>query len=120
MKIVEVRRLANVSRLRLPFVNVAASAGNLVPKRVLFCEVAVKSAVSLWIESLTHQAVDLFHRRPDVAQVNLTVVAVAEGICREVEIDTSSDCKRDDERRTHQKVRLDTLVYACLEVSIPR
>src|SRR5215216_2976678 len=72
MEIVEVRRLANVSRLRFPLVNVAARARNFVPKLVLFREVAVKPAVSLRIKRLAHQCLDLFHRGPDVAKINPT------------------------------------------------
>ena len=38
----------------------------------------------------------------------------------EIEIDTPRDRKRDHERRTHQEVRLDALVYTRFEVPVAR
>src|SRR5215213_3325252 len=121
MEILEIRRLANVSRLCFPLVNVARAARNLVPKRILFGKVAVEPAVSLRIESRAHQPFDLLHGGPYVAQVKFfTVFAGSDRICREIEIDTSCNCKSNNKRRAHQKVCLDALVHACLEVSIAR
>src|SRR5687767_14603611 len=92
---VEVRRFANVSRLGLPFVNIAGARWNVVPERVLIRETAVETLICFRIERGAHQLVDLLHAGPDVAQVDLlTIVAGAERIIRHVDVDSSGERKR--------------------------
>src|SRR6185503_7270334 len=116
---IEVRRLANISRFRLPFVNVSGAARNVIPERILFRKAAVESSISLRIKRRVHQLFDLLHAGPDVTQIDLlTVIARAEWLARHIDVDLSSQRKRDDKRRAHQKVCLDTLVHARFEVAI--
>src|SRR6185369_4202422 len=119
MKLVEIRRLANVRRFQFPLVNAARAARNVVPKRILFCEVAVERPVRVRIESLTHESVDLFSGGPDVLQVNLLPVpARANRIPCQIQIDTAGNREGNHERWTHQKISFDTLMHPRFKVSI--
>ena len=63
---------------------------------------------------------DLFHRRPDVAQINILAVASSwpSGSFDKILFDGAGERERDDQRRAHQEIRFDALVHARFEIAI--
>jgi hypothetical protein len=58
---------------------------------------------------------------PDIFQVDrFPVFAGSDRFLRDVDIDRARDRERDDERRAHQEVRLQRLVYARFEIAVAR
>ena len=71
------------------------------------------------IERAPEECVDLLRRGPHVAQVHFAPVDDSEWFARKIDIDPSGNGERDHQRRTHEEVRLNALVNARLEISIP-
>ena len=94
--------------------------GNLIPSRVLLREVGVHASVLEWIERASEERIDLLHRRPYVAQIDVAAVDRCERLAREIDVDSAGNGERHDERRAHEEVRLHALVDARFEVAVPR
>src|SRR5207245_1962181 len=59
-----------------------------------------------------------FDGRPDVAQINIALASLPDGLFGEIDIDAARKRERDDQRRTHQEIRLHTLMHSRFEVAI--
>src|SRR5262249_21710719 len=92
---------------------------NRIPHRVLVRKTAVEFAIRLGVEGLTHLGADLFHAGPDVAQVDIfALLILSQRLFGQIPFYGAGQGKRHDERWTHQKIRLDTLMHTRLEVAI--
>src|SRR6185503_13597123 len=111
----------NVGGFFVPLVGGADRGGNLVPHRVALAERREQLAVHLRIGRVLHDGADLLARGPDVLQVNrLAVFAIADRVLGHVDIDGAGEAERDHQRRAHQKICTDVLVYARLEIAVTR
>ena len=71
------------------------------------------------LEGRLLQAANFLHGWPEVAQVHIfTPPLLTDRLAGEIDVHISGQSKRDDERRTHQKIRLHALVNARFEIAI--
>ena len=115
----EERRLLNVCRIRIPFVQQPRRRGNLIPEWILIRKIRVKPPISGGIDRALHHVANLFHRRPDFTKVNmLTILAAADRLLRHVDVHAAGQRERHHERRRHQEICADRLMHARFEVAI--
>ena len=118
-EVFEEGRFLDVGALAIPDVGETGLGGDLVPSGVLFRKVAVEFAEDLGFQGGLHGAADFFPGGPEIAQVDsLPVLAKAERILGEIEIDAAGEGEGDDEGWGHEKVGLHRGVNAGLEVPV--
>ena len=118
-EIFEERRLVNVIALLVPLINFAGARRDFVPLRILIGEVAIESAENFRRERGLHGVANFLQGRPEIAQESFFAVFVlADRIFRQIEIDPAGERESDDQRRRHEKVRLDVLMHARFEIAI--
>ena len=120
-EIVEERRLMDVVALLVPLVNVAAARWDLVPFWILIGEVPIESAERLWRQSGLHDVSDFAKRWPKITQEDFfSLIVLPDRLTREIDVNPANERERDDQRRRHQKIRLNMLMHARLEVPVSR
>ena len=118
---VEVRRLADVGRLRVPLEGLALGRGQRAPALVAREDVRVVLGEHLLGDRAVDRRLDVAGRRPDVAQVDLAAVGRgAQRLGLEVEVHRAGEPVGDHERRAGQVVHLDVRVDPALEVPVAR
>ena len=112
-------RLMKVVALLVPLVNLTCARRDLVPLRILPGEIAVKPLKNFRRERRLHRVADLLETRPKITQKNFaTVRSLAHRVRRKVEIDAARQGERDDQRRRHQKIRLNVLMDTRFKIPI--
>ena len=120
-EVLEERRLLDVGALGVPLVDGSGGGADLVPLGVLAGKVAIESGEHLGGEGAAKGVSDLGEAGPDILEEDfLAILALADGLLGEVDVDASGEREGDDERRGHQEVGLDVLVDAGLEVAVAR
>ena len=118
---VEVGRVLHVGRGLVPLVAFAVRRGDLVPARIALEHVGVVLREHLRPDGTDDEVADFLVRRPDVAQVHrLAVVAVADGVLRQVDVHGAGDRIGDHQRRRCQVVHLHFGMHAAFEVAVAR
>ena len=75
--------------------------------------------IRLGVKGIAHLFADLFHRGPDVAQVNVFAFLVpSQHFRRQIFFNSSGERERHHQRRAHQEVRFDALMHARFKVAI--
>ena len=95
----EERRLLDVGGIAVPLVHVAHARGNLVPLRVLGCEVGVERPEHLGLEGGLQGVAHLGQAGPDVLQEHRAVVALADGLGGQVLVDPAGQREGHHQRR---------------------
>src|SRR5690242_13239726 len=80
----------------------------------------IHTLILLRIERAAQQRLDLMRSGPHLAQVDLSPLDNRQRLARQIEIDASGNGEGDHQWRAHEKVRLQALVNARLEVTIAR
>ena len=92
----EERRMLDVGRFTVPLEDFANAAFDLVPLRILRCEVGVELAEDIGAESGLHGIAHFFERGPDVLQID--TAAGDEFVLAQINIDSACNGIGDDER----------------------
>ena len=117
---VEVRRLPDVGRVRLPSIGVAQRELQVLPVRIAVRDRRILRAEHGGVDVVVHRIVHILLRRPDVAQKDrLATVIVAQRLRVKVEVDAARQRIRQHQRRTHQVVGAHVGVDAPLEIAVP-
>ena len=115
----EVRRLADVGRVRLPGEALALRHRQAAPLLVAGEDVGVRRAEHVAVDGARDRVRDLLRGRPDVAEVDLVAVLVlAERLLEQVDVHPACERVGDDERRRGEVVRLHLGVDPGLEVAV--
>src|SRR6185295_1580650 len=114
----EERRFGDVGGLG-PVVDLAGSAGDLVPQVVVFGHVAVQTAIGFRVHRFFQQRVHFFGGRPDVAEVNiLAAFTFANRLGHQVFEHGAGDCVGNDQRWAGEEVGFDVGVNARFKVAV--
>ena len=109
----------NVIALFVPLINVAGARRNFVPFRILVGKIAVKTPERLRCERRSHGVANLLQGGPEVAQEGFfSCFIFPERFARKIQIHAPGQGKGHDERRRHEKIRLDVLVHPRFEVAV--
>ena len=120
-EIVEKQRFLNVSAPGIPFKELPAVHGNLVPLLIFIFDVGVLRAEHFRIDAGGDGVVHLLLRRPDVAEINLlAILADSHRLIHQIGIDRAGQRERHHQRRRGQKIRLHVRIDPSLEIPIPR
>ena len=115
----EVGRVLHIGRAIGPAIGEAALDLDLSPVLVALEDVAVAGAEHLPRDHLADQLGDLRRGRPDVLQVDrLAVLAHAERLARDVDLERAGERVGDDQRRRGEIVRAHVRIDAALEVAV--
>ena len=118
-KVLKERRLVNVVALLVPLINFASARLDLVPLRILICEIAIKPAEDFRLERRLHGVAHVFQAWPEIAQKSFIPFLVsADRLFRKIDIDPSGQREGHHQRRRHEKIGFDVLMHACFEISI--
>ena len=111
--------LLDISALSIPLVDLADRGTDLVPFRILSRKVTVEAGEHLRRQGTAECVADLGKARPDVAQEDLLAIRTkADRFDCKVNVNPSGKCEGNDQRGGHQKVCLDVLVDARLEIPV--
>ena len=118
-KVREERRFLDVGGLAVPFIHVAGAGRDFVPLGILRRKILVKFAEHFRLQRGLHEVTDFAQRRPEVLEENVCAVFVfANRFAVHVNVHAARERERDDEWRRHEKIRLDVLVNARLEIAV--
>src|SRR5262249_24994753 len=105
----------------VPLINVACARWNLVPLRILLCEVAIKFAKAFRCECSLHRMLNLAQRRPEIAKEGFFAVFIlAKWFAGKIDVNSAGQGKGHNQRRRHQKICFDMLMHAGFKIPISR
>src|SRR5262245_58548941 len=111
----------NIIAFLVPMVNVAGARWNVVPLRILLCEIAIKFAERFRSERRLHGVPDLAEAWPEIAQESfLSVLVLAKRVAGKINMNSAGEGKGHNQRRRHQKIRFDMLMHARFKIPVSR
>ena len=113
------RGLLNIGRSRIPVVQGAGGAGDVVPQGIVGTQVGVQTAIGVRLTGGLDESLDFRGTGPQIAQVDrLAVRAGAQRLGVQVDIDPTGQGEGHDQGRAHEKIGLDVLMHPRLEVPV--
>ena len=117
----EIRRIAHVGRLIVPFVGFAFRRRNRLPMRIAGEDIRIGVAKQFARDVLAYETIDLGVGRPDVAQIDSgSRRVVANRFARQIDRHCAGERESDNERRRSEIIRLHVRIDATFKIAISR
>ena len=116
----EVRRVMDVGRFLIPFIDLAAGYLDIFPLLRSFEHAGIAIFEHANIQACSDSLADLLLCWPDIPQIDRTAVAFAERLLVEIDIDSACQCVGDHQWRRGEEIGLDQWVDASFEVAVAR